>query len=100
FKVDKRRSRPYVENNRFSTTIEFKEAWDALLGGIDRSTSSIVGLPPQDVDKVLYAATHAFACAFEVIGTGSRGSNGKLFEYATALILRDLLGAEVGGAPK
>lgn len=100
FTVGARRSRPYLKDFRFEKADDFDSAWSDLTSKIDSSNASIAELDAASVDKALYAATHAFACVFEVLDSGSRGSNGKLFEYATALVLRDLLDAEVASSPR
>jgi hypothetical protein len=93
FQQGSRKSRPYLDAYRYGSVEDFEKAWDSLIKCIDVNAGKIAGITATEVDKVLYAATHAFACAFDIGAPGGRATNGKLFELITSMLLEQLLRA-------
>ena len=94
----KTESRPFRGDWTYGSEGEFIEDWRRLLAALDCDRCTVAGIRPEEVDRILYAAAHYVACAFDMY-TGNRASAGKFFEYLTGSFVLALCRASLGALP-
>lgn len=95
----RKESRPFLTRCRFESETALEREWQHLLQSLDPKRCAVVGTTPDRVDRILYAAAHYVACAFDIF-TGNRASAGKFFEYLTGSLVLNLCAAQIAPLPR